>query len=153
MVPTKLAMKRLAGRSKSSIGVPTCWITPASSTATRSADRQRLFLVVGDEDRRDAELALQRKQFGAHVHPQLGIEIRQRLVEQQHLGLDRDGARERDALLLAAGELVRPARAEFGEAHQVERGGDVARDLVARQLALLQPEGDVVRTVMCGHSA
>jgi hypothetical protein len=32
----------------------------------------------------------------------LRVEVRQRLVEQQHARLDHDGARQRDALLLAA---------------------------------------------------
>ena len=47
-----------------------------------------------------------REQFLAHLQPQLGVEIRQRLVEQQHLRLDRQRAGDRDALLLAAGELA-----------------------------------------------
>ena len=72
-------------------------------------DGVRLLLVVGDVDRGDAELALQQLELGAHLDAQLGVEVGQRLVEQQHLGLDHDGAGERDALLLAAGELRRPA--------------------------------------------
>ena len=38
---------------------------------------------------------------------QLGVEIGQRLVEQQHLRLEHQRARDRDALLLAAGQRGR----------------------------------------------
>ncbi len=38
---------------------------------------------------------------------QLGVERRRRLVEEHELGLHRQRPRDRDALLLAAGELVR----------------------------------------------
>jgi hypothetical protein len=34
----------------------------------------------------------------------LRVEVRERLVEQEHSRLDDEGARERDALLLTAGE-------------------------------------------------
>ena len=68
--------------------------------------RHRFLLIVRDVDRRDREAALQLANFRAHLHPQLGVEIGQRLVEQQHARSDDDGARERDALLLAARQLA-----------------------------------------------
>ena len=37
-----------------------------------------------------------------HLDAQLGVEIRQRFVEQKHLGIAHDGATHRDALALAA---------------------------------------------------
>ena len=70
---------------------------------------RRLDLVVGDEDRGHAELALQRLDLGAHGQPQRGVEVGERLVEQQELRLLDQRAGERDALLLAAGQLARPA--------------------------------------------
>ena len=101
-----------------------------------------------------AEPLLQVAQLAAHLDAHLGVEIGQRLVEQQHLRLDRDGARERDALLLAAGELRRTAIGEMRQADQLERRVDAPVDLGARQAALLEAEGDVARArVMCGHSA
>ena len=54
----------------------------------------------------------------AHAAAQLGVEIRQRLVEQQHLRLEHERARHRDALLLAAGELGWHAPLEALEADQ-----------------------------------
>ena len=40
-----------------------------------------------------------------------GVERRERLVEEQHLRVGHEGAGDGDALLLAAGEIARPARA------------------------------------------
>ena len=42
-----------------------------------------------------------------HLLAQLGVEVGERLVEQQHARLDDERARKRDALLLAARELRR----------------------------------------------
>ena len=60
-------------------------------------------LVVGHENRGDTDPVLDRRQLDAHVFAQVGVERRERFVEQQHVGFDDDGARQRDALLLAAG--------------------------------------------------
>ena len=70
---------------------------------------ERLALVVGDEDGGHAELALDFLDLDLHRRAQVPVERRERLVEQQHLGPDDERARQRDALLLAAGELARLA--------------------------------------------
>ena len=46
--------------------------------------RQRLLLVVRDVERGDAEPVLQFAQLDPHLGAQLGVEVRERLVEQQH---------------------------------------------------------------------
>ena len=66
------------------------------------AHRQRLELVGRRIDDRHAELAVQPLELGAHVVPQLGVEIGERLVEQQELRPADQRAAERDPLLLAA---------------------------------------------------
>ena len=68
--------------------------------------RQRLALVVGDVDECDVGALLDGAQLGPHMLAQLQVERRQRLVEQHDLGLDRERPGDRDALLLAAGELA-----------------------------------------------
>ena len=68
---------------------------------------QRFFLIVGHVHRRDAEGLLQRLQFEAHLLAQLGVEVAERLVEQQHLRLGHQRPRQRDALLLAAAQIGR----------------------------------------------
>ena len=50
-----------------------------------------------------------------HLHAQLGIEIGERLVEQEDLRLAHDGAADRDALALAAGKLPRLALPQLVE--------------------------------------
>ena len=69
----------------------------------------RLDLVVGDVDDGGAEVLVQLLDLGAHVDAQLGVEVRQRLVEQEHIRIAHDRAAHRDALALAAGELARLA--------------------------------------------
>ena len=54
----------------------------------------------------------------AHRGAQVRVDVRPRLVEQHELGLGRERARERDALLLPARELVRVAAAEPAEADE-----------------------------------
>ena len=72
-------------------------------------------------------LAVQAAHFGAHGDAQLGIEVGERLVEQEHLGLAHHGAGHGDALALAAGKLARLAveigleRHRLGDLHHPAR--------------------------------
>ncbi len=84
-------------------------------------ERQRLLLVVGDIERGDAEPVDQRAQLAAQLHPDAGIERRHRLVEQQHFGIGGERAGQRDALLLAAGKLVRIAPGEMVDLDEVRQ--------------------------------
>ena len=73
------------------------------------AHRQRLGLVVRDVDGGDAEAALQRRDLRAGLDAELGVEVRQRLVHEEHLRLAHDRAAHGDALTLATGERLRLA--------------------------------------------
>ena len=81
---------------------------PAIHHADEIAHRQRLLLVVRDQHEGDAELALQVLQLDLHVGAQLLVERGERLVEQQHGRLVDQRPRQRDTLLLAAGQFVDP---------------------------------------------
>ena len=98
--------------------------------------RQRFFLIVGDEDRRDAELALQRADFLAQRDADARVEGGQRLVEQQDLRARGERAGERDALLLAARQLIGIAVGELRQLdhrqHLVDPRLDLGRRLSAR---------------------
>ena len=83
------------------------------------AHGHRLDLVVRDVDRRHAEPLLQRLDLAAHVHAELGVEVRQRLVHEEHLRLANDRPAHRDALSLAAGELLRPPVEQLLEPEQL----------------------------------
>ena len=81
-------------------------MAPLRMTTMRSPSDHGLGLVVRDVDRGDAERAQQPVELAAQPLAQGGVERGQRLVEQQHARPRRDRARQRDALALAAGELV-----------------------------------------------
>ena len=61
---------------------------------------------MGHVDRGNAQPFLQIADFRAHLHPQLGIQIGQWLIEQKHLGIAHDGASRRHPLTLAAGQFL-----------------------------------------------
>ena len=90
-------------------------------TAISIGHGQRLLLVVGDDHEGDADLVLQAHQLELHLLAQLLVERRERLVEQQHLGPLDQGAGQRDALALAAGELLGLARLQAVKADHGER--------------------------------
>ena len=94
-------------------------------------DLERLFLVVRDEDRGDPQLALDAVDGAPQIDADLRVERAERLVEQQDLGAVRERAGERDALLLAAGELAGHARPEPGEVDELEQLLAAAAALVA----------------------
>ena len=67
---------------------------------------------MGDMHGGDAERLLQRLDLVAHLLADPGVEIGQRLVEQQDLRIDGKRSAERDALALTAGERRHLALAE-----------------------------------------
>ena len=106
-------------------------------------ERERLGLVVRHVDERDADLLLQVDELDLHLLAQLRVEGGERLVEQQERRVGHERARDRDALPLAARQLVRHALAEAGEPHVLERLGDLRRHVRGRHLRHLQRERDV----------
>ena len=108
------------------------------------AQRHGLDLVVGDEDRRGRHAQAQLLDLEAHLRAQLGVEVGQRLVEQEHLGVAHDAAAERDALLLAAGELARPALEQRLDRQDLGGAAHGGVDLRLCDVAVAQAEGQVV---------
>ena len=108
------------------------------------AHRQRLALVVGDEDERDPDLPLDPLELDLHGLAQLEVEGGQRLVQQQRAGQVDQRPGQGDTLLLAAGELRRTAGRELGQAHDVEHLHCPPPDLGGFDLLGPQAEGDVV---------
>ena len=116
--------------------------------------RERLLLVVGDVHGGDPELALDRPDLLAQDDPDLGVERGQRLVEEEDLRLDGERPGQRDALLLAARQLVRVAVAATLEVDQLEQLADAPLDLGLRALADLAARTPMLSaTVMFGNSA
>ena len=88
------------------------------------------------------------RELVAHRGAQVRVDVRPRLVEQHQLRLGRERARERDALLLSARELVRVALAQAAEVDEREH------DRHARLRSLRgSPKPTFSATVRCGKSA
>jgi len=83
--------------------------------------------------------------LGAHLHAQLCVEVRERLVHQEGLRLADDRATHRDALALATRERARLALQEVLDLQDSRRALNAFLHLVLRQLPQLEPEGEVVR--------
>ena len=86
---------------------------PWSMTTMCVGDVHRLLLVVGHEHGRDVRLVVQPPQPDAQLLADPRVERPERLVEQQHLGLDRERPGQRHALPLAARQLGRVAVGEL----------------------------------------
>ena len=108
----------------------------------------RLRLVVCDVDGGDAQRLLDAADFRAHGDAQLGVEVGERLVKEQHARLHDHRAGERDALLLAAGELVGHALLHAGQLDEIEDARDALLHLRLGHLAQAQAVGDVVVDVV-----
>ena len=107
------------------------------------AHRQRLLLVVRDVDEGDPDLLLDPLQLALHLLPQLEIERAERLVEEQHLRVVDDRARERHPLALPAGQLDGLPVAEAVEADEFQRLLGAAPALRALHALDPQPVLDV----------
>ena len=101
--PTKPATNSVSGVSYSVIrrGI----LLDASAAHDRDArgQRHRLDLVMRDIDDGRAEFLVQALELNAHLGPQLGVQVGQRFIEQEHLGLLHQCSADGDALTLAAG--------------------------------------------------
>ncbi len=105
----------------------------------------RLGLVVRHIHGGDAERVVQAADLRAHLLAQVGIQIGQRLVQQQHLGLDHDRPRQRHALLLPARQFRRIAVPQMAKLHHVQDAIEPRAQFLRRQPAQLQAERHVLR--------
>jgi hypothetical protein len=99
--------------------------------------------------RGDGETPHQLLQLETHLLAQLGIEVRQRLIEQQQLGMADDGAGERHALLLAAGELGSRSLRDGVHSHQPQSVHRALANFAFPRPRAADPEriGDVIQHV------
>ena len=106
----------------------------------------RLIDVMGDEQHRGVVLPAQLSNQVVHADPGDRVECRERLVEQDQLGLGHQRTRKRDALCLTAGKLFGPSPFAICEVHVGQRlagslvgvrsaqaQGHVAEDALPRQ--------------------
>ncbi|CAM2138117.1 hypothetical protein PT2222_100127 [Paraburkholderia tropica] len=105
--------------------------------------RHRFFLIVRDHHAGDVDLLDDVHEFELGLLADLLIERRHRFVEQQQLGALDERTRERDALLLAARELMRLALRVAAHLHEIERVGHAFPDFVLRHPFLLEAERNI----------
>ena len=117
--------------------------TPGGHDNDAVGERHRLDLVVGDIDHRQPERLMQPGKFVPHPHPQPRVEVRQRLVKQQHGGVADDGAADRHPLPLPARQLARPPVEQRGQVERVGDRGDLGGDRGLAQPGDLERKGDV----------
>jgi hypothetical protein len=97
-------------------------------------EEQRFIQVVCDEHDRDGELAAQLGELGVETLARGAIDRRERLVEQEHVGLAREGAGDGDALLLPTREVRGQPVLESVEMHAREQIERPALACVARHV-------------------
>ena len=116
---------------------------------------RRLGDRVGDEQHRGAERLAQPAEQVAHVGAGHLVERGERFVHQQDRGVDRERPHQPDALLHAAGQLVRVGVAEVAEADLVEQVVDRRRSAWPARLDRLMSSSSraLASTVRHGSSA
>src|SRR5205823_6391411 len=94
---------------------------------------QRLNLIMGDENDGHADSLLQKLEVDPHLLAQLDVEVAERLVEQEHMGLVNESPRQNDALLLPPAQYRRHPVFITGKADLMQDLVDLRGDLVLRQ--------------------
>ena len=109
------------------------------------AEGHGLLAVVRDEERGHAKATLDLAHLLAHAQAQVGVQVAERLVEQQHLGAQHQGAGQGHALPLAAGDLVHPRVGLVGKVHGLKHLRRALVGLLARGAREPQAVGNVLR--------
>src|SRR5829696_505376 len=86
---------------------------------------ERLLLVVRDEEGGHVHVAEQRTYLAPEAHADLRVERAEGLVEEEHLRLVGERARNRHALLLPARELAGPLLALVYEVDKLQQALDL----------------------------
>ena len=135
----------------SSSGAAICSSLPLPHDADPVRHGQGFLLVVGDEQGRGAEPLLQRADLLPQLQPDLGVQRGQRLVEQQYPGLDGQRPGQRDALLLAAGQLVRVLPGLGGQPDHVQQVAGPLAPLAGPILRIRSPKATLSSADMFGN--
>ena len=106
--------------------------------------RQQIGNAVLDHDHRYITALGDAREDRAYGARAVGVEVRSRLVEEQHARPEGEDPRDGEALLLAAGERGGGAVLGISEANVGERAVNSRPYLGARDAVVLEAEGDVI---------
>ena len=152
--PMKPATKRVLRACVKSVGIVDLLDAALVHHRDTIGSHHRLGLIVRDVNRRDAEFVVQPPDLKAHFFAQIGVEIGERFVEQQHSRLDDDGAGQGHALLLSATELGRVALGQVAHMDHVQHLVELACGPHRREAcATCSPNATFCSTVMFGQMA
>ena len=108
------------------------------------AHRHRLGLVVRDVQRRGPDRPVHPQDLRAHLHAELGVQVGQWLVHQEHAGGTNDRPAHRHPLPLTAGQLLRLAAEQIRQAEDPGGRTDPPVSFGLLDLLVLQREADVL---------
>ncbi len=103
-----------------------------------------LHLIVGHVDDGGVELLVQLGDLDTHLDPQGGVEVGERLVKQEHLGLLHNGAADGHPLALTAGEGLGLALEQWLETEDLGGAHHPLVDVLLVHLLELEAEGHVL---------
>ena len=99
---------------------------------------------MGDVNEGRLQALMQLGDLGTHLHAELGVQVGQRLVEEEDLRITDDGAAQRDALTLTTGQSLRLAVEVRLDGQDLGGLANQLVDLILRLLAQLEAERHVV---------
>src|SRR5690606_37160393 len=118
--------------------------TPLADNHNFVGNLDRFFLVMGDEDRRNADAFNHFLQPSAQLRPNLSVDRRERLIEQQQLRLRSKRSCESNPLALAAGDLMRIPVLEAFQSRKLDEVHNSLANFFFGQLLHLEAESDVI---------
>ena len=104
------------------------------------SERHGLDLVMGDIQGRGPEAPMQRRDLGSDLHSQLGIEVGERFVHEEHAGVAHHRAAHRDSLPLTTRQRAGHALQKILQCQEAGRLRDLGAHLGLGQLAHAQGE-------------
>ena len=111
---------------------------------------KRLFLIVGDQNEGDADLALQPSQFDLHLFAHLLVQGAEGFIQQQHLRLQDQRPGQRHPLALTTRQGMGGAVAVAAKPDHRQRLGDALGHILTAQPFAAQTETDVFRHCQMG---
>ena len=124
--------------------MPSWRILPWRHDRDAVAKRHRFLVVLCYVDDGRALVVEQARQFQAHLEAQFGIDVAQRVVEQEHRRRTGKRPRERRTLLLAVGKRPRLVRKHMADLQQLGDALDAGLYRAWRRLLRRQRRRDVV---------